>query len=76
MSGIKKSTATLRIFGDDLVRENITRMLGVAPSEAWRKDEKGRHIAGLKAGNVRVARTGMWRLEAPDRFTPIAVTFP
>jgi hypothetical protein len=67
MSAIKKSTATLRIFGDDLDPQNITQMLGAPPTQGWFKGEKGKHIAGPKAGDVRIAKTGMWRLEALDR---------
>jgi hypothetical protein len=51
-----RAFATLRVAGDELDPDDITRLLGVQPSEAYRKGEtfsKGR------ARNLS-ARTGIW----------------
>ena len=67
MSAIHHSIVTLRIYGDDLVPQDITRMLGAQPSHACTKGEMGKKMAGLKVGDLRVAKTGMWRLCASNR---------
>lgn len=64
MAQLHKSAVTLRISGDDLIPEEITRLLGVSPSQAQTKGDK---IIGKKTGNVRIAKCGMWRLCASDR---------
>jgi hypothetical protein len=67
MPHIRKSAVSLRIMGDDLVPDEITALLGTSPTRAHRKGETGKHIVGLKVGDVRVARSGMWMLKAHDR---------
>src|SRR5579862_6405921 len=67
MSEVHQSTVALRISGDNLVPDEITALLGASPTHAVIKGEKGKHITGPKVGDVRVARSGMWTLEAPDR---------
>lgn len=64
MPAICKSVATLRVVGDDLCPEDITRALACAPTNSQRKDEVIRHP---KSGKERIARFGMWRLEATVR---------
>lgn len=64
MSSIDRSVAVLRFFGDDLMPETISTMLGAQPSVACRK---GQEIVGPKTGHIRVAKVGSWRLEAADR---------
>lgn len=64
MSGVKTSTATLRIYGDDLVPQEITEMLGASPTHAKIKGEKS---FGPKTGKTYVAKSGMWQLAASDR---------
>jgi hypothetical protein len=64
MSAIHHSIVTLRIYGDDLVPQDITKMLGALPTHSV---AKGQEIVGRKTGKVRVAKTGMWRLCASDR---------
>lgn len=64
MSGIKTSVVTLRIYGDDIIPENITAMLGVPPTHA---ETKGQKSVGRRTGAVRIAKSGMWRLCASDR---------
>lgn len=64
MSAIRESVVTLRIYGDDLVPEEITKLLGVAPTHSA---FKGQETIGRKTGKVRTAKAGMWRLCASDR---------
>jgi len=66
MAQVAESTASLRIMGDDLSPAEITRLLGCEPTKG---EAKGDRIVGPKTGHVRIARTGMWRLEA-GRCTP------
>lgn len=67
MAQIQESNVALRIIGDDLVPAEITALLGTSPTRAVVKGETGKHIVGPKVGDVRVARSGMWTLEASDR---------
>jgi ribosomal protein L19 len=60
----KKSSVTLRIGGDDLVPHEITKLLGAQPTTAQAKGDK---IVGRKTGQVRIAKMGIWMLEAMDR---------
>jgi len=57
MAELARAVAGLRVIGDDLVPEEI----GAAPTKAQRKGE-----ALPSKGGVRTARTGIWRLSAPD----------
>jgi hypothetical protein len=61
MGSVSKSAATLRIFGDDLVPEEITSLLGCEPTSAAKK---GDAIIGSNADITR--RTGRWNLDAID----------
>ena len=63
MAHLGMSAAALRIGGDDLDPTEITRLLGCPPTRA---QTKGERIVGAETGHVRVAKTGMWRLVAPD----------
>jgi len=58
------SAAGLRIIGDDVVPEEITRVLRCEPTSTT---VKGQVIRGKKTGQVRIARTGSWHLNVPDR---------
>lgn len=64
MPSFERSRASLRISGDLLVPDKISRMLGCAPTSA---QQKGEAIIGRASGQVRIARTGMWRLVAEAR---------
>jgi len=64
MAQVQKSSVCLRICGDDLVPAAITRLLGAKPTAAQTKGEK---IIGRKTGHVRIAKMGMWRLNAKQR---------
>jgi hypothetical protein len=64
MATVKRSRATLRICGDALEPDVITRVLGHGPTSA---QTKGESLVGKKTGQVRIARSGMWRLDAAVR---------
>jgi len=56
MACIQKSETTLRIFGDDLIPSEVSKMLGCEPTKATQKGEvSGDHIR----------KYGSWRLCAP-----------
>lgn len=65
MGHAKESRAGLRVFGDELDPDEITRRLGASPTKAFRKgdpDPLGRD------GRQRYAHTGRWHLHADRRF--------
>jgi hypothetical protein len=64
MAQLQKSAVTLRIMGDDLIPDEITKLLGASPTHAQTKGDK---IVGKKTGHVRIAKSGMWRFCASDR---------
>lgn len=64
MNQLDQSAATLRIYGDLLVPEDISRWLDGAPTHA---QAKGAEICDEHSGIVRVADTGMWQLSAVGR---------
>ncbi len=64
MAHVQRSVVTLRIGSDDLIPDEITRLLGATPTKTQTKGEK---IVGQKTGHVRIAKMGMWRLCAKDR---------
>jgi hypothetical protein len=53
----RKAFATLRFFGDRLDPDQISAILRVSPTKAWRRDE--RYFAGQRTGHL-VGRTGTW----------------
>lgn len=62
MATLARSKVTLRIAGDSLIPEEITRLLGGTPTEAQRKGEE---LVG-PSGVARTAKFGMWRLRASE----------
>lgn len=64
MAHVQRSVVTLRIGSDDLIPDEITKLLGATPTQSQIKGEK---IVGRKTGQVRIAKMGMWRLCAKDR---------
>jgi hypothetical protein len=64
MAHVQRSVVALRIFGDDLAPDEITKLLGVSSTAS---EVKGDKIVGRKTGHIRIARTGSWRLHAADR---------
>lgn len=63
MGALHHSLATLRFFGEDLVPEEITAVLGASPTTSYRKGDD----ISARAGTVRIAKVGSWRLEATRR---------
>ena len=64
MGVLDHSIATLRFFGDDLVPEKISALLGAPPTKSCLK---GQELVGSSTGIVRIAKTGSWRLTAERR---------
>lgn len=60
MAHLARSKAILRIFGDELVPEDITRLLAHEPSNAYTKG----HVEVLRSGQELTRKTGAWFLEA------------
>jgi hypothetical protein len=58
MPQIAKSVATLRVFGDDLIPESVSALLGATPTDSYRKGE----VKLLRSGKELIYKTGMWRL--------------
>ena len=63
MQHTSSSDVTFRIFGDTLIPEDITKLLGLEPT---RSKTKGQVTTKKKLGATRTAKTGMWRLDATD----------
>jgi hypothetical protein len=64
MAHVQRSVVTLRIGSNDLIPDEITKLLGATPTHT---QFKGERIVGQKTGHVRIAKSGMWRLRASDR---------
>ena len=63
MAQVQRTVVTLRIGSEDLIPDEITRLLGATPTKTQTKGEK---IVGKNTGHVRIAKAGMWRLSASD----------
>ena len=63
MSGVNGSSASLRVFGDELLPEDITARLGAMPSESYRKGD----VKRTRSGREVVRKTGMWLLDVQDK---------
>lgn len=66
MARIASSAASLRFWGDDLDPDAFTACLGRAPTSSQTKGQ-AIPIGGPVPGQVRIAKTGLWRLKAEDR---------
>jgi hypothetical protein len=62
-SARQKAFATLRFSGDKLDPDDISAILRVPPTKAWRKGE--RYFAGQRTGTL-VGGTGTWFLATDD----------
>lgn len=62
MGKVHHSTAALRIFGDDLQPDGITRLLKCQPSKAEIKGQ----VIKYPSGRERAVKHGHWRLVAED----------
>lgn len=63
MAEINRTAASLRFFGDDLVPEEITRLLGSHPSDIALKGAPREWPNGKST----IAKTGKWLRKVPDR---------
>ncbi|MCA0909825.1 DUF4279 domain-containing protein [Qipengyuania gaetbuli] len=59
MGWLKESSVSLRFFGDDLVPEEVTALLGCDPTVSATKGS----TFTTSAGKSMTAQTGMWRLQ-------------
>src|SRR6476620_1018998 len=64
MSELHHTAAALRVMGEDLDPDEISRLLGGEPTFAQRK---GDELIGRVTKRVRVAKSGMWSISVPDR---------
>jgi hypothetical protein len=64
MAIISRTVACLRVIGDDLIPADITVKLGCEPT---RQMIKGEPFSWNANGKPRIAKSGMWRLEATER---------
>ncbi|MEF9966687.1 MAG: DUF4279 domain-containing protein [Comamonas sp.] len=63
MAHLERSVATLRIMGDDLVPEEISRLLGAVPTSAH---AKGHQYPLEESGRLVTRKSGVWRLRARE----------
>ena len=63
MAVIARTKASIRFFGDELVPDEMTLLLGCKPTS---KHQKGEVLIGSNTGKKRIAKTGLWRLEASE----------
>jgi len=61
MAHLHESMATLLVCGDALVPSKITQLLGCDPPG---EQTKGQIFTNKRNGEERIAKTGMWRLDA------------
>jgi hypothetical protein len=64
MAHLYRSAATLRIVGENLDPDEISALLGCAPT---RSERKGEVLASKTTGRSRTLKLGAWCLEASDR---------
>jgi len=62
MARIAHSTASLRIFGDDLDPDDLTERLAASPTKSARRGD----VRIGKSDRQYVEKTGSWRLKASD----------
>lgn len=63
MAHLERSVATLRIMGDDLVPEEISRLLKAEPTSSH---AKGHQFPSASSGRIVIRNSGMWRLSARE----------
>ena len=62
MSELHYTMASLRFFGDDLIPDEVTELLGEQPTKS---ELKGHVRIGVKTGQEITVKTGGWWLNAP-----------
>ena len=60
---IDRVTVSLRVFGDDLDPNEVTRLLNCQPTKCY---VKGEEVVGRTTGLRRVTHTGGWLLNSDD----------
>lgn len=63
MAKADRSSATFRIFGDDLNPDEISKLLGCEPTQS---QTKGQVFTAKSSDKQRTAKTGMWQLSATE----------
>lgn len=61
MAELARAVASLRVVGDDLLPDDVSALLGCAPTKAWAKGD-----TLTSHGTSRTARFGMWSLQAEE----------
>lgn len=62
MSALEETTATLRLFGDTLDPDEVSAVLGAAPSFQARKGD----AKASKSEKARIEKTGKWIFKTDD----------
>jgi hypothetical protein len=62
MAALARSKASLRIFGDNLIPDEVSGLLGCAPTEAWTKGQ----VEHSRSGREVVRKSGAWFLRAAE----------
>ncbi|WNC67370.1 DUF4279 domain-containing protein [Thalassotalea nanhaiensis] len=65
MAVISKTKLSLRVIGDELIPDEVSNLLGCEPTIERRKGEPFSWNKQLE--QHRLAKSGMWRLEAKDK---------
>lgn len=63
MAHLERSVATLRIMGDELVPEEISRLLGAVPTSAYAKEHQ---LPARPSGCLVARKSGIWRLRTKE----------
>ncbi|WP_428310491.1 DUF4279 domain-containing protein [Hydrocarboniphaga sp.] len=61
MSVLNRTAASLRVFGNEIEPNDVTALLGCAPSEAWLKGD----VQSFRSGRTITRKSGAWFLSAP-----------
>ena len=61
---VEKSAATLRIQGDDLIPDEIARLLGVEPMFS---QTPGEEVISPATGKPRIAKYGVWQIYSEEK---------
>ena len=62
MAQLSRAVIALRVWGDDLVPDEVTRLLGAAPSMAYARGDE----ISSRHGSTGVARSGFWSFSGPE----------
>ena len=63
MSALHESRVTLRFFSEELDPAELTAVLGMQPTDCYKKGQ----TRVLSTGKELIYKRGIWRLEVPDR---------